>query len=224
MITRSRFLEGSLSLLAMVLFCTSLQAVELVKVACVGDSITYGAAIQDRENRNYPVQLGQLLGDGYDVRNFGVNGATLLKNGDLPYWTRPQFKMATEFQPDIVIIKLGTNDSKPQNWKYADRYGDDLQAMITHFQTLESRPQIFVCRPVPVATDRWGITEAVVHDEVIPALNRAVRKTKGVKVIDLYKVLAPHPQLIPDGVHPNGEGAGLMADAIYKRLRRLRLN
>ena len=190
-----------------------------IRIACVGDSITYGAGIKDRENDNYPVQLGRLLGDGYDVRNYGVNGATMLKQGDLPYWTRPQFKMASDFLPDIVIIKLGTNDSKPQNWKNAHLYSSDLLAMISHFQQLDSKPQIYVCRPVPVATDRWGITEAVVKGEVIPSLNKAVKQAKRVKVIDLYKVLQPHPELIPDGVHPNGAGAKLMAAAIYKRIR-----
>ena len=214
-----RIVKQMLCLLVGLLISTSVLAAEPVKIACVGDSITFGAAIKDRENRNYPLQLGKLLGDGYVVRNYGVNGATLLKQGDLPYWTRPQFKMATDFQPDIVIIKLGTNDSKPQNWKYADQYGADLLAMIDHFQKLDSTPQIYVCRPVPVATDRWGITEAVVRDEVIPAINKAVRKAKGVKVIDLYKVLAPHPELLPDGVHPNGDGAALMAKAIYKRIK-----
>ncbi len=211
-------IRGLTLLFALLLPCL-VQAVEPIRVACVGDSITFGAAIMDRENRNYPVQLGRLLGTDYDVRNYGVNGATLLKQGDLPYWTRPQFKMATDFQPDIVIIKLGTNDSKPQNWKFAAEFGDDLLAMIRHFQQLDSAPQIYVCRPVPVATDRWGITEAVVHKEVIPAINSAVRHARRVKIIDLYKVLAPHPELLPDGVHPNGNGAAMIAAAVYKRIK-----
>ncbi len=217
--TINQFIKQTLSLLLISLFSVSVLAGEPVKVACVGDSITFGAAIKDRENRNYPVQLGQLLGDRYDVRNYGVNGATLLKQGDFPYWNRPQFNMATEFQPDIVIIKLGTNDSKPQNWKHAKQYGTDLIAMIDHFRALDSKPRVYVCRPVPVATDRWGITEAVVHDEVIPALNKAVKKSKGVKIIDLYKVLEPHPELLPDGVHPNGDGAALIAAEVYKRVK-----
>ena len=128
----NRIVKQMLCILIGLLISTSVLAAEPVKIACVGDSITFGAAIQDRENRNYPLQLGKLLGDGYAVRNFGVNGATLLKQGDLPYWTRPQFKMATEFQPNIVIIKLGTNDSKPQNWKYADQYGTDLLLSLIH--------------------------------------------------------------------------------------------
>ena len=214
-----RFSNPLLVLMVGLLLTNQGDAAEPVKVACVGDSITFGAGIKERETQCYPVQLGQLLGDEFEVRNFGVNGATLLKRGDLPYWNRPQFKMATEFQPDIVIIKLGTNDSKPQNWKFASQYGSDLIAMISHFQNLDSQPEIYVCRPVPVPTNRWGITEEVVKGEVIPAINKAVKRTKGVKIVDLYKALAPHPELLPDGVHPNAEGAKLMAQAIYNQIK-----
>src|SRR5579864_433492 len=88
---------------------------EKIRVACVGDSITFGACVPEREKNCYPAVLGGLLGDKYDVRNFGVNGATLLKKGDLPWWNVDAYKSATDFNPDIVIIKLGSNDTKPQN-------------------------------------------------------------------------------------------------------------
>ena len=102
---------------------------KVVRVACVGDSITYGAGVADRGKNNYPKVLGRLLGPGYETRNFGVSGATLLKKGDRPYWKTSAFKAATEFKPDIVIIKLGTNDSKPQNWKHKAQYAADLAAL-----------------------------------------------------------------------------------------------
>ena len=190
-----------------------------IRVACVGDSITYGAAIQDRVNNNYPVVLGRLLGDGYDVKNFGVNGATLLKKGDKPYWKESAFAAAKNFKPQLVIIKLGSNDSKPQNWKYKDEFTKDLIDLVRIFELLESKPQVWICKPAPVAMDRWGITEAVVKQEVIPAVVAAARQTKGVKLIDIYKVLAPHPELFPDGVHPNAAGAKLMAVEVHRYLK-----
>lgn len=61
-------------------------AESITRIACVGDSITCGAAIRDRAKNCYPKVLGGLLGGKYSVRNYGVNGATLLRKGDKPYW------------------------------------------------------------------------------------------------------------------------------------------
>jgi lysophospholipase L1-like esterase len=190
-----------------------------IRVACVGDSITYGAAIQDRENNSYPVVLGRLLGDGYNVKNFGVNGATLLKKGDKPYWKESAFAAAQKFQPQLVIIKLGSNDSKPQNWKYKNEFTKDLIDLVRTFDQLRSKPQVWICKPAPVAMDRWGITEVVVKQEVIPAVVAAARRSKGVELIDIYTVLAPHPEMFPDGVHPNAAGAKLMAAEVHSYLK-----
>ena len=190
-----------------------------IRVACVGDSITYGAAIQDRVNNNYPVVLDRLLGAGYDVKNFGVNGATLLKKGDKPYWKESAFAAAKKFKPQLVVIKLGSNDSKPQNWKYKDEFTKDLIDLVRIFKQLESQPQVWICKPAPVAKDRWGITEAVVKQEVIPAVVAAARKSQGVKLIDIYKVLAPHLEMFPDGVHRNAAGAKLMATEVHRYLK-----
>ena len=86
-------------------------AEKTLRVACVGDSITYGSGIKDRHHDSYPAVLGRWLGPGWDVRNFGVSGATLLKKGDLPYFKQKNHEAAVAFTPDIVVIMLGTNDS-----------------------------------------------------------------------------------------------------------------
>src|SRR4051794_25700025 len=190
---------------------------DVVRVACVGDSITYGAVIADREHNSYPAQLQKLLGDGYQVRNFGVSGATLLKNGDKPYWKEKAFDEAKEFKPKVVIIKLGTNDSKPQNWSHKDEFLADAKDLIAAFAALESKPTIYVCRPVPAFPGNFGISDQVIHEEVIPLLDEAA-KAKDAKVIDLYKALSEHAKLFPDKVHPDAEGAKLMAEAIAMTL------
>ena len=126
----------------------------------MGDSITFGATMKDRAQNCYPAVLGRLLGKEYTVRNYGVNGATLLKKGDRPYWKLKAFKDATAFGPNIVIIKLGTNDTKPQNWNKAGTdFEVDFRALIAHFQKQPSKPAIYLCLPVPVCQDRWGINE-----------------------------------------------------------------
>ena len=196
------------------------RAGSVTRIACVGDSITYGAAIRDRANHCYPKVLGDLLGKEYTVRNYGVNGATLLKNGDRPYWKLGAFKQATDFGPNVVILKLGTNDTKPQNWgKAGKEYEADLRAMVTHFKSLPTKPMIYLCLPAPVYQTRWGINEKTVKEGVIPVI-RKVAKDEGLTVIDLYQALSGKPALFPDKIHPNAAGAKLMAQTIHTVLRK----
>ena len=160
--------------------------------------------------------LGRLLGKEFTVRNFGVNGATLLKKGDLPYWKLKAFKDATAFGPNIVIIKLGTNDTKPQNWNQAGtEYEADLRALIAHFQKQPANPAIYLCLPVPVYQDRWGINEKT----VTPVIKKVAKDNK-LPVIDLYKALSQKPEMFPDKIHPNAAGAKLMAETILAALKK----
>ena len=186
---------------------------ERIRVACVGDSITYGAGIKDRKNYNYPLVLGKSLGAKFEVRNFGVSGATMLKNGDYSYWERPAFKHATDFNPHVVVIKLGTNDTKPQNWKYSEEYVLDYEAMIDHFASLPSNPKIWLCSPAPVYQTRWGISEKGVVDGVIPKVQELAAR-KGLPIIDMYSALSNKPEMFPDKIHPNASGAKVMAEVV----------
>lgn len=190
---------------------------EAVRVACVGDSITFGAGVEKRETNNYPVVLGRLLGSGFESRNFGVSGATLLRNGDHPYWKTGAFKAATEWGPNVVVIKLGTNDSKPQNWKHKEQFAADLRALAEHFAGLPSKPKVYLCLPVPVYQERWGINEPVVKGEVIPIILE-VAKAKGLPTIDLYSALSGRPEMFPDKIHPNAAGAALIAKTVHGAL------
>lgn len=189
-----------------------------IRVACVGDSITFGSGVDDRDKNSYPAQLDRLLGDKYVVRNFGVSGATLQKRGDKPYWSLEAFKDVSAFQPDIVVIKLGTNDSKPQNWHGTKPFQIDLLAMIRHFRELPDGPQVLVCTPVPVHKDAFGIREEIVRDEIVPTVKEAA-ESKDVPVIDLYETLEEAGDDFPDGVHPNAHGAKLIAEAVAKAIK-----
>ena len=189
-----------------------------IKVACVGDSITYGHGIKDRARDTYPAQLQQLLGDRHDVQNFGVSGRTLLQRGDFPYRKEKAFGDAKAFAPNIVIIKLGTNDTKPQNWKFKDDFPADAKALIQEFQNLPGKPKVYVCRPVPVyPPGAFNIRADVLDNELLPALDQAAKET-GAQVIDLHTALSDRPDLFPDKVHPNEAGAKLMAQTIAKSL------
>lgn len=189
----------------------------IVRVACVGDSITWGAGVEGRETNSYPAQLQKLLGSRFDVQNFGRSGATASRAGDLPYWTTEEFTKATEFQPDVVILKLGTNDTKPQNWKGKEAFRKDFRDLLEHFRDLKSKPKLWVCQPVPVYGDQWGIN-AQTLDTVLEGVEEACDDRK-VPVIDLFDALTGHPEMFPDKIHPNAKGAALMARTIYQAIR-----
>ncbi|MDZ7374960.1 MAG: GDSL-type esterase/lipase family protein [candidate division KSB1 bacterium] len=181
---------------------------EPIRIACIGNSITQGYG--QTNIRSYPNQLDTLLGSAYDVRNFGVGGTTMLRKGDLPYWNQPQFVEAKRFLPHVVIILLGTNDSKPWNWQYRDEFFDDYADMVRELRALDSRPRIYVGFPPPVFQDGFGIRNAVIRDEIIPLID-SVRVSLKTLLIDFYSRMQGMGDLFPDGIHPNAEGYRQMA-------------
>jgi acyl-CoA thioesterase I len=190
---------------------------QVIKVACIGDSITEGSGVDTPLVNAYPVVLGRLLGTNYQAKNFGVSGRTLLKKGDYPYWKETAFRNATNFGPNIVTIKLGTNDSKPQNWKYKDQFADDLRALVDTFANLPSHPRVYLCLPVPAYAVNFDIYPEIIKNEIIPIIKQVARE-KGLTTIDLYTALSGRPDLFPDNIHPNAAGAAIIAKTIHGAL------
>lgn len=187
-----------------------------VRVACVGNSITYGYGLDSREQESYPAVLQSLLGTNYTVGNFGTNGCTMLRNGDKPYWTDPNFKAATDFDPDIVIIMLGTNDAKPFNWVYKDQFKTDYLALIEHFRNLGAK--VYIAVPAPVyGNGNFSIDASILNNQVVPLI-REVAEQSGTPFIDLHKALGVQPDLFPDTVHPNADGASLIARTVFNAI------
>lgn len=186
-----------------------------LRLACVGDSITQGSGAG--KGMAYPTQLQTLLGEGWEVGNFGVSGRTLLRKGDHPYWKEAAYTKALDFKPDAVIIMLGTNDTKPQNWKHKAEFEGDYRDLVKSFLDLPSKPRVFICRPVPVpGKGNFGINDAALQEQM-PVYAKLAEEFK-VDVIDMYAALEGKPELLPDRVHPNAEGAGEMAKAAAKAL------
>ncbi len=186
-----------------------------IRVACVGDSITQGSGAD--KGMSYPSQLQALLGKGWEVGNFGVSGRTLLRKGDNPYWKEAAYRKALDFKPDAVIIMLGTNDTKPQNWKHKAEFEGDYRDLVKSFLDLPSKPRVFICRPVPVPGEgNYGINETALQEQM-PVLTKLAEELK-VDIIDMYAALDGKPEFLPDRVHPNTEGAGEMAKAAANTL------
>jgi len=192
-------------------------AVSPVRVACVGNSITYGAGIKDRAKDSYPAVLGRLLGDQFQVKNFGFSARTLLNKGDHPYMKEKMFQDALAFQPDIVIIKMGTNDTKPGNWQYQSEFKQDLITMVSSFQALTSHPRVYLCYPATAYTVQWGINDSIIVHGVIPYINEVARE-KNLSIIDLHQATAGMPENFPDKIHPNPAGARVMATVVCQAI------
>lgn len=188
-----------------------------IRVACVGDSITEGMGINWQSNNAYPALLDSVLGDGYEVMNFGRSATTMMQQGDFPYWSAKEFSNTLRYHPDVVVIALGTNDAKTYQWN-RERFIESYCHMVDTFLAIRPMPVVKVCLPVPVAEDKWSITDSVVSNGVIPAV-REIANRYNIELIDLNSVMVKHLDLYVDGVHPTRQGAKLMAEEVARHLR-----
>lgn len=201
------------------LFALLVPAVVLarpVKVACVGNSITFGYTIPEREKYSYPSQLQLLLGPGYEVANFGVPRMTALFSGDYPYVNTEAYRKSLEFNPDIVLLKLGTNDSKAVNWDKKENFAPDYQKIIDSYAALPSRPRIILIYPLRSYLEETGaISDSVMVNEMRPMVEALARKNK-TGLIDFYGLFGPEwdARYVPDKIHPSAVGAAMMARRI----------
>jgi lysophospholipase L1-like esterase len=205
-------------------------------VTCIGNSITDGFGIDMRAKYGYPAQLQGILGDGYWVKNFGVSARTMLNKGDFPYMNEMAWKDALAFKPDVVVIKLGTNDSKPENWQYGSEFRQDLEQMIKALRpdlaqpakkgkkkakaaAQPAGPKILLCTPIPAFKPSWNINDKVITDEIIP-IQQEVAKQYGLQIIDLHALmLNDGDKVVDDGIHPNEKGAKKMAEIIAAAIK-----
>lgn len=205
------------------IFLLPSRGADPVKVACVGNSITYGAGIAQREKNSYPAQLASRLGSGYRVENFGVSATTLLSNGNYPYISTAQYKASLDFLPNVVLIKLGTNDTKSYNRdKIKESYKSDYQKLIDSYRALPSNPRVVLMLPVACYTKEGDFKGAntVYQGEIIPIIEQLAFEND-LDVIDLYHVFGRSvPRYImPDDLHPSAAGARMMVDRIEPVVR-----
>lgn len=206
--------------LCLFLALSSLLPAQKIKVACVGNSVTYGYLIPDRETNCYPARLQRMLGEKYEVRNFGKSGATLLKRGHRPYTEQEEYRKALQFAGDRVIIHLGLNDTDPRDWpNYRDDFVKDYLSLIASLRQANPSCKIWICRMTPIF-DRhprfksgtrdwyWQIQETIEH----------IARLGHTGLIDLQENLYHRPDLFPDALHPMAEGAAILAETTYQAL------
>ena len=184
----------------------SVSEVSTVRVACVGDSIT--------ELSNYTTDLQLLLGANYSVGNFGVSGSTVSLSSYKPYMYQPQFQLAQEDEPNIVVIMLGTNDAHSDLEQYNESFEDDYNTLVNSFQNLDSQPQVLVVESPPVFNNSLDLNSTFFSNTVIPHIQN-VANYQNVPTVDVYDAFGNQANYTVDGVHPNSDGAELIASQVY---------
>ena len=226
------------TLLAALVFCIHVgqalgQDAEPIRIACVGDSITAGARV-DAKTESYPAQCQKILGRQFDVQNFGVGGATLIKKGRPNIWG--QLKRLRKFNPNVIVISLGTNDTvggKRKNWEQIDRFEADYSELLKTLAAFPSKPQIVICTPTAMVLETKGLAERRLADLKVrkPRLQNLCERIRklatdhanhNVSLLELNGVLKGRPEWLTekDGVHPNAKGYLAIAQAVAKKIKR----
>jgi len=183
---------------------------KLARVACLGDSIT--------QLTGYPEDLQTLLGNNSIVGNYGVSGSTVNFNSDDPYFYELAFRHALAFEPTTVIIMLGTNDARTDNYQKISSFVSNYEKIITRVQALSSKPQIFLVLPPPIFNNTLDLNSTSFVDGVIPRIIQ-VANALNVPIINVYTPLINQSQYFSDGVHPDGEGAQVIANIVYNSIK-----
>ena len=195
-----------------------------IKVACVGDSITYGHGISGWQENNYPTQLQKLLGEVYHVNNYGVSSFAVQVNADRSYRTLEHYRQSLAYDADFVVFMMGSNDSKPVNWVNAETFKADLLSLLDSY----GDARILLCTPAS-AFFLEGQTEGVTNHNIQPLvvdeiarITREVAAERGYPLVDIHALTAQHPEWFTnDGVHPSNDGAAAIAQAIRDALKNL---
>jgi lysophospholipase L1-like esterase len=187
-----------------------------IRITCVGASdvsspTPYGTP-------NWPDYITPMLGYEYAITNCGASGTTMLKQGNAPYWNTQQYTNSLNSSPDIVIIMLGSNDSKSYNWIYQTNYVHDYETLINEYRNLPSHPRIYLNTLLTVyGGGSYDITDPIVTGELCPMIKQ-IAFDENLPIIDINAATKNMPQNFPDNVHPNIAGAKVVAQTVFNGL------
>ena len=192
------------------------------KIACIGDSITWGFTIVNRRKNTYPALLQKRLGPDYEVRNFGYNDASARFDADTPYVKKSVYQKSLDWNPDVVLLMLGTNDTKKHNWD-PDIFRRDYRKIVESYLELPSKPRVILIAPIrifqPLQLPVLGLYSDTMENGVRPAI-REIAAGLGLELIDLVDLFTDSRYMI-DGVHPQKEGARMLEEAIFSHIQEI---
>lgn len=187
-----------------------------IKVAAIGDSLTYGYGLEDRIRDAYPCILAELLGSHYQVSNFGLSGRSLQSTTDFPYLKEVNAQLSLESEADIVIIMIGSNDSRAPYWN-RERFASEYRQLVERYMNLPSQPDVYVVVPPYVPTSRFGLDNSIIKEE-LQVIIPNIADDLGIKSINLYPVTEARVDYYSDGLHLTPKGNRIIAEEIYRHL------
>jgi len=241
--TRIKFISAmpwqTLVLLICLLYCINSKAqVAKERIVCIGNSITFGARLTDPETASYPAVLSALLTEKaylkYEIKNFGIGGATMLKFGTPNLWRI--LDSVKKYPPDIVVIKAGTNETvgAPRlNWEHISEFEKDYSDYIAAIRKINPDCRIIICSPLDMVLETKDLTQTRKDDlsgrrPRIWELRKRIKKIaakEDVFFLDLTKPFKGKPELMTttDGVHPNQDGYHYLATLVFDYLRKKKI-
>ena len=195
-----------------------------IKVACVGDSVTYGYNLGRKSS--YPALLSGMMGESYHVCNFGISGSTVQDSGDQPYTKTKAYRESLDYEADILVFMLGSNDTKPENWQGEEKFTEAYNKLLDSYLQKDKKPTVYLCT-VATAFFPDGITEGLTSYDVQPTyveavadIIRNIAKERSLPVIEINNLTENRRDLFgKDHVHPNNEGAKAIAEEIFVNIK-----
>ncbi len=208
--------RGVFILISVLSLCREDMGGALTQVACIGNSITMGAGLEQGES--YPGKLQNLLGSEYSVHNGGKGGACVVRTAERNYLGSEEMRQVMALEPDIVTVMLGSNDSQPLNRAHRDDFVDDYRALVDTLRALRSKPCIWLCLPPPAFSHEHDIDNDTIVQKIIPMI-RQIADEDTLLLVDTHTPFENRRDLYgSDGIHLTGEGTTLMAQVLYDAL------
>ena len=206
------------------------------KIACLGDSITAAANLEDEENYlsyAYPAVLGEILG-AEEVYNLGIGGSSIGR-----YWADAFVERYTDIpeDTDIIIVMGGTNDgfclSEEEFGTLSERtpwtFCGDLDELMRGLRENYPDAEIYFVTPLPNILQDYLMRERsyLLPQRDLVNVILTLSAEYDFHVIDLYNsnILDSHDvdivtDYVPDGVHANREGYRILAQHIAAEMVR----
>ncbi|KXT78668.1 putative xylanase [Streptococcus sp. DD13] len=173
----------------------------------------------DRSKESYPAYLLAELGSFFRIANYGLAGRSLQSSSDFPYFQEKNAQASLSSQANLVLLMLGTNDTRPQYWE-KERFEMEYRSRLASYASMTSHPEIFLLIPPFIPTSRYGLDNHVLAHSIRPFLKQLGQELS-LPVVDLYELTENKGELYSDGVHLNAKGNQVVGHALAQAILQL---